>query len=272
MTDYSEQYWQATGKKAPETAMKLAPLFTAIKAGELLPPRGQQAVDCGLTAHSLNDARADPATFRYYQWVLKNCLAAYPVRELSAQLIGMAFTCANIFAADLPQPLTLNPWQIPAMLNYPVKVQRAVMIENNGVFIWLHHRHPDWPLINQSGNDFNVKYLELIQVLVKQGLKLTYLGDLDSEGIRIVDYLIQAVPELNAAELLALQTPENVAKWLVRFGKENPRRTKRLPIQNALLKSELESIHSFKKFVEQEQLIAIYEEIIPKWLDETLCN
>ena len=267
MMNYVKSYEAATGKAAPAEADKLAPLFQAIATGQLLPPRGQQAVDAGLTAHSLNDPRENRPVYQYYQWILKNCLVDQPPREIGAQLIGMAFTSANIFKTDLPQPLTLNPWQVPAMLDYPTKTQQAILIENNGVFIWLHYRHPDWPLINQAGNDFNDKYLLLLQQLVRHGLRLAYLGDLDSEGIRIIDRLYQAVPELVLADLLAIQTPQNVANWLVRFGKQSSKRTKRLAVQTPVLQTELESIITFKKFVEQEQLIAMYEQLIPRWLD-----
>lgn len=43
-------------------------------------------------------------------------------------------------------------------------------------------------------------------------------------------------------------------------------------LQTPALQTEIESIFTFKKFVEQEQLIEIYEDLIPKWLDETRCN
>lgn len=88
---------------------------------------------------------------------------------------------------------------------------------------------------------------------------MTYLGDIDSSGIPNVDRLSQLLR--NPVELLDIQTPNRVNDWLVRFDKESVKRTKELKVKNPLLIEEMDSIHTFGKFVEQEQLIQEYEEI-----------
>jgi len=268
MSLYRKAYEQATSRSAPQEAEQLDRLFQKIATGELLPPRGQQAVDIGLTAHSLNDPQENPAVFDYYRWVMEHVFNSQPVNELSAKMIGMAFTCMNIFQTDLPQPLTLNPWQIAAMRDYPVSTQRAVIIENNGVFVWLAKLHPDWPLINQAGNDFNVTHVQLIQHLETRGVQLTYLGDLDSRGIQMADSLFRKLQQTSIATFTAIQSPANVTRWLTLLGKPDVKRTRQLTVQTPTLREELDSIHLFGKFVEQEQLIAVYERLLGAWLTE----
>lgn len=262
MSEYTDRYEQETGKRLPIGAEKLDPLFEKIAQDEPLPPKGQQAVDLGFTAHTLNDSKENPPIYRYYQWILKNIFYDKKIEELTSQLVGTSFVSANIFESNLPQPITLNPWQIERMTGIKLMSHQAIIVENNGVFIWLYHRHPHWPLINQSGNDFNESYNRLLKQLSNQGLEMTYLGDLDSEGIGIAD----RVSTLLNQNLFEIQTPTRVADWLIRFGKDSDSRTKRMKITNQTLASELESIHLFKKFVEQEQLIDEYEILIEKWL------
>ncbi len=263
MSDYIDFFENKTGKKAPKDAEKLDVLFDAISSDKVLPPRGQQAVNLGFTAHTLNDPSENPMIYNYYQWILKNFFKGKSTNELSSQLIGMSFVSANIFETNLPQPITLNPWQIEKMHGFKLMNQKAVVIENNGVFIWLHKLHPKWPLINQTGNDFNESYNELLKNLVdEQGLKLTYLGDLDSDGIRIADHL----STLLNTELFSIQTPTRIFNWLIRFGKIDKKRTRKIYVQNEVLSQEMESINTLGKFVEQEQLIAEYEILIDQWL------
>lgn len=263
MSCYIDFFEKRTDKKVPKDAEKLDSLFDAISSDKALPPRGQQAVDLGFTAHALNDSSENPKIYNYYQWILKNFFKNKPINELGSQLIGMSFVSANIFETNLPQPITLNPWQIDKMHEFKLMTQKAVVIENNGVFIWLHKLHPKWPLINQSGNDFNESYNELLKDLVDEhGLKLTYLGDLDSNGIRIADHLFTV---LNT-ELFSIQTPTRTFNWLIRFGKTDKKRTRKICIHNQVLSQEMESINTLGKFVEQEQLIAEYEILIDQWL------
>jgi hypothetical protein len=271
MIDYEHAYCKATGKLAPVQAPRLTPLFQQIAAGTLLPPRGQQAVDLGLTAHSLNDPREDPPLYEYYQWVLAHYFAEQPPHELTAKLIGMAFTCANLFQTDLPQPLTINPWQVESLTTFPLATRRAIVVENNGIFIWLFKRHPTWPLINQAGNDFNPTYVQLLQELEQRGLQLTYLGDLDSRGIQMADYLFQQLQKTSIEQFTALQTPTQVATWLAVHGKSDLKRqrTRRLTVQQPVFQTEMDSVCLLHQFVEQEQLIADYERLMPAWLDES---
>lgn len=264
MSRYIDEYESVTGKHAPKLASNLDDLFQRIENGAKLPPRGQQAVDAGFTAHTLSDSTENSEIFNYYRWVTKNMLTEFPIKELSAQLIGTSFTTANIFQTDLPQPVTLNQWQIEKMQTINSMTRKAIILENNGVFIYLHELHPKWPLINQSGNDFNQANNQIILMLKKQGVKMTYLGDLDSSGIQIVDHLSQLLG--NPVELLDIQTPNQVIDWLVRFGKESVKRTKELKVKHPLLIEEMNSIHTFGKFVEQEQLIQEYEGFIREWL------
>ncbi|MFD1428827.1 DUF2399 domain-containing protein [Lacticaseibacillus mingshuiensis] len=268
MTDYRAAYEAATGHPVPPEAAGLDVLFAKISAGEPLPPRGQQAVDAGLTAHSLNDAKEAPAVFHYYQWVLAHYFADGQLNELSAKLIGMAFTAANIFQTELPQPLTLNPWQIAAMANYPLATTKAVVVENNGVFVLLHTLHPTWPLIDQGGNDFQKAYVALMQQLVARGLRLAYLGDLDSEGIRIADTLLGALPRDSGPDFLSLQTPQRVLQWITDRGRVDAGRTGDRRISDPTLQTELATIRFSGKFVEQEQLLSEYEGLIGDWLKD----
>lgn len=266
MTDYQQAYEAATGKRAPAEAPQLAKLFARVAAGDVLPPRGQQAVDLGLTAHSFNDPQENPAVYDYYHWVLTNCFQPQQIKELTAKLIGRVFTCANVFQTDLPQPMTLNPWQVAAMATFPLRTDRAIIVENNGVFAWLHQLHPDWPLINQAGNDFNATYLAVIQSLEQRQVQLTYLGDLDSRGIQMADHLFSVLAQTPIATFTAIQSPVNVVQWLTLKGKPSRQRSRALAIQNPVFQKELNSINLLEKFVEQEQLIATYEPLVIAWL------
>jgi hypothetical protein len=271
MIDYVHVYCETTGKPAPAQAERLTPLFQQIAAGTPLPPRGQQAVNLGLTAHSLNDPRENPPLYEYYQWVLAHYFAEQPIAELSAKLIGMAFTCANLFQTDLPQPLTINPWQASQLANFPLATRQAIVVENNGIFIWLFKRHPTWPLINQAGNDFNPTYVQLLQQLEQRGLQLTYLGDLDSRGIQMADHLFQQLNHTPIEQFTALQTPTQVATWLAVNGKldSKQKRTRQLTVHQPVFQTEMDSVCLLRRFVEQEQLIADYERLISTWLDES---
>ncbi|ERL65947.1 DUF2399 domain-containing protein [Schleiferilactobacillus shenzhenensis] len=266
MSRYTDAYAAVGRHTPPANAAVLDPLFDQIAAGRQLPPRAQQAVALGLTAHALNDRTADPALFDYYRWVLTHCFPAGQLNELTARLIGMAFTAANIFQTDLPQPLTLNPWQVPAMLDYPLAADRAVVIENNGVFALLHQDHPDWPLILQSGNDFNATYVQLIQRLEGRGMQYAYLGDIDSAGIRMADTFAGLLQRTSAAAVAALQTPADVTRWLTFYGRQDSRRTKPLTVRYPVFREEMTAIATFGKFVEQEQLMGEYEARIGRWL------
>lgn len=266
MSRYTDAYAAAGRRIPPANAAALDSLFDQIAAGRRLPPKAQQAVALGLTAHTLNDRAADPALFDYYRWVLTHCFPAGQLSELTARLIGMAFTCANVFQSDLPQPLTLNPWQVPAMLDYPLVTDQAVVIENNGVFALLHQDHPDWPLILQSGNDFNETYVQLIQHLEQRGLHYAYLGDIDSAGIRMADTFAGLLRQTSAETVAALQTPADVTRWLTFAGRKDPQRTKPLKVRHAIFQEEMTAISTFGKFVEQEQLMPEYEERIGQWL------
>lgn len=267
MSDYTEAYVQATGGKLPAQAVALDRWFDAMRGGELLPPRSVQAVEAGLVGHALSDPKVDPAHYRYYTWVVDWLVAqGIEVNEMSAQLIGMAFVSTGILQTDLPRPLTLNPWQVDSMLDWPLSSRRAVIIENNGVFIWLHHLHPDWPLIDQGGNDFQPAYLKLLSSLVQRGLVVTYLGDLDATGIRMADTLRQALPD--SPEFLAIQSPRQVMAWLSQFGKTDLKRSRAQPVADVELQTEMNSIVFQEQFVEQEQLLGEYERLIAAWLKE----
>lgn len=264
LSRYIDEYETITGKQAPKFAGNFDELFKKIEEGMQLPPRGQQAVDAGFTAHTLSDPTENPEVFSYYRWVIKNMLTSFPIKELSAQLIGTSFTTANVLQTDLPQPVTLNQWQIAKMQTINSMTKKAVILENNGVFIYLHKLHPQWPLINQSGNDFNQANNQIMLMLKKQGVKMTYLGDIDSSGIQIADHLSRLLG--NPVELFDIQTPKRVIDWLVRFGKKDTKRTKEVSIKHPLLNEEMNSIHTLGKFVEQEQLIQDYEKLIKEWI------
>lgn len=265
MDRYLEKYQAVTGKILPAVAAKLAPLFDQMQAGQVVPPKGQQAVDLGFTAHTFNNRRENPAIYDYYQWVIAHVIST-PINELTAKLIGMAFTSANIIESNLPQPLTLNPWQIKQLETSLITAKQAVIVENNGIFIWLAHRHPDWPLINQSGNDFNESSVQMIQKIERAGVALTYLGDLDSTGIRIAAQLFAALKQTPVDQFMALQTPQRVVQWLSLYGKVGSGRTRSVKLRPQLFQEEANSIHVLGRFVEQEQLIEPYEQLIADWL------
>lgn len=265
MDQYINAYEAATGKIAPPEAVQLKPLFKRMAAGALMPPKGQQAVDLGFTAHTFNDRHENPQLYDYYQWVTTQMMTT-PIHELSAKLIGMAFTSTNVIKSALPQPVTLNPWQIDQLTDEHIITKQAVVIENNGIFIWLAHRHPTWPLINQSGNDFNEPYVRMIQRLEQAGVALTYLGDLDSTGIRIAAQFFSILEHTTAEQLLAIQTPQQVVEWLSLYGKISPSRTRAVTLEPAPFQDEANTIHVLERFVEQEQLIGDYEQLIGNWL------
>lgn len=267
MSEYGEAYVQATGRELPVPAAALDRWFDAMRGGELLPPRSVQAFEAGLVGHALSDPKVDSVYYRYYTWVVDWLVGqGVVVHEMSAQLIGMAFVSTGVLQTDLPQPLTLNPWQVDKMLDWPLAARRAVIIENNGVFIWLHHLHPDWPLIDQGGNDFQPAYLKLLSSLVQRGLMVTYLGDLDATGIRMADTLRSALPD--SPEFLTMQSPRQVMAWLSRFGKDDVGRTRAQTVQDPELRIEMSSIDLQGQFVEQEQLLGEYERVIAAWLRE----
>jgi len=267
MDHYLDAYRAATGKTGPLIATKLMPLFDRMEAGEWITPKGQQAVDLGFTAHTFNDSHEEPRLYDYYQWVTTHCFPN-PINELSAKLIGMAFTSANVIQSTLPQPITLNPWQIEQQADIKLMTKQAIVVENNGIFIWLAHRHPTWPLINQSGNDFNSAYVQMIQRLERAGVRLTYLGDLDSTGIRIAAQLFEVLCRTTVQNFMAIQTPERVIQWLSLYGKPASARTRSIEVAPRLFQDEVDSIHTLGRFVEQEQLISDYEQLIPQWLKE----
>lgn len=265
MDRYLEAYQTVTGKVPPVAAANLTPLFDQMQAGQVVPPRGQQAVELGFTAHTFNDREENPAMYDYYQWVKTHVITG-PINELTAKIIGMAFTSANIIESNLPQPLTLNPWQIAQLETALITAKQAVIVENNGIFIWLAHRHPDWPLINQSGNDFNESSVQMIQKIEQAGVALTYLGDLDSTGIRIAAQLFAALKQTPVDQFMALQTPQRVVQWLSLYGKVSSERTRSVKLEPQLFQEEANSIHVLGRFVEQEQLIESYEQLIADWL------
>lgn len=259
MTDYLKAYEKQTGIHLGLDARRLDPLFEKIAAKELLPPRGQQAVDCGFTAHTLNDPHENPAIYHYYDWVMRTIFATTPVHELPAKIIGDEIVCANIFQTEWPQPLTVNRWQVAEVLRLRLRTKQAVVIENNGVFIWLHYLHPGWPLILQSGNDFNDVHKQVILALSHR-IPLTYLGDLDIAGIQIVDTLASLIRRDggDASHLADLQSPEQVASWVAGYGIPNGN-SSRIASSSTIIdptwQQEANFLEISGQFVEQEQLI-----------------
>ena len=155
------------------------------------------------------------------------------------------------------------------MLDFPLKNKQGVVIENNGVFALLHQEHPDWPLILQSGNDFNEVYVQLIQRLEARGMRYVYLGDLDSAGIQMADQFARLLKQTQAEEVAALQQPTDVRLWLADLGKIDARRTKQRKVVSPVYQAEMTTIALFWKFIEQEQLMGVYEVRITEWLEAT---
>ncbi len=265
LSDVPAEYVRQTGRPLPINAAVLNRLFAAIVDGQALPNRGQQATDLGLTAHALTDSHVDPNLYHYYTWVLTHAFAGRPINEVTAKLIGMAFTSANVFQTDLPQPLTINPWQEEAMATFPLAHMRVVVLENNGVFALLHQMHPQWPLILQSGNDFNSTYVALIQQLASRGLHYAYLGDIDSKGIQMADHFCGLLDQPDT-DIMALQPLADVNYWLGAYGQQDVKRTKRRQVQDPVLQAQMDAVVVTQRFVEQEQLVEEYELRIGRWL------
>lgn len=99
MSRYSDAFESQTGQAAPEKAAQLDQLFDQIARGKALPPRGQQAVALGLTAHTLNDPHEDPPLFAYYRWVMTHCFQSGQVNELTRASSEWR----------LPRPIFLRP-------------------------------------------------------------------------------------------------------------------------------------------------------------------
>lgn len=154
------------------------------------------------------------------------------------------------------------------MLDFPLKNKQAVVIENNGVFALLHQEHPNWPLILQSGNDFNDVYVRLIQRLEERGMRYAYLGDIDSAGIRMADRFASLLKQTPAEAVAALQTPRDVRLWLAELGKRNSVRSRALQVTSPVFQAEMVSVTMLGKFVEQEQLMPIYTQQIADWLKQ----
>lgn len=55
-------------------------------------------------------------------------------------------------------------------------------------------------------------------------------------------------------------------RWVMMFGKTDSRRTQYLTMKNSVFQNELNTIHLMGKFVEQEQLLTTYEQLISEWL------
>lgn len=94
-----------------------------------------------------------------------------------------------------------------------------------------------------------------------------YLGDLDSKGVQMADQFARLLKQTAAKDVAALQTPKDVRIWLADMGKKDPHRTRKLKVVTPVYQAEMTTITLFGKFVEQEQLMGIYEERIGQWLD-----
>ncbi|WP_369404674.1 hypothetical protein [Secundilactobacillus odoratitofui] len=66
---------------------------------------------------------------------------------------------------------------------------------------------------------------------------------------------------------LALQTESRVSEWLTLMGHPSVKRTKRLMVKTPALQKQMTAISIFGKYVEQEQLMPIYETLISEWLN-----
>lgn len=66
---------------------------------------------------------------------------------------------------------------------------------------------------------------------------------------------------------MAIQTPQQVVEWLSLYGKISPSRTRAVTLEPAPFQDEANTIHVLERFVEQEQLIGDYEQLIGNyWL------
>jgi hypothetical protein len=67
----------------------------------------------------------------------------------------------------------------------------------------------------------------------------------------------------------ALQQPIDVRLWLADLGKIDARRTKQRKVVSPVYQAEMTTIALFWKFIEQEQLMGVYEVRITEWLEAT---
>lgn len=91
-------------------------------------------------------------------------------------------------------------------------------------------------------------------------------ADLTSTGIWIAAQFFSILKHTTAEQLLAIQTPQQVVEWLSLYGKISPSRTHAVTLELAPFQDEANTIHVLECFVEQEQLIGNYEQLIGNWL------
>lgn len=91
-------------------------------------------------------------------------------------------------------------------------------------------------------------------------------ADLTSTGIWIAAQFFSILKHTTAEQLLAIQTPQQVVEWLSLYGKISPSRTRAVPLEPVTFQDEANTFHVLERFVEQEQLIGDYEQLIGNWL------
>ena len=78
--------------------------------------------------------------------------------------------------------------------------------------------------------------------------------------------VVAALKQTPVDQFMALQTPQRVVQWLSLYGKVGSGRTRSVKLRPQLFQEEANSIHVLGRFVEQEQLIEPYEQLIADWL------
>lgn len=99
--------------------------------------------------------------------------------------------------------------------------------------------------------------------LEARGVRLTYLGDLDSKGIQMADHLfgqLQVKPLRPCSH-----RPTWPSGWPLRASRQRNGRGP-LAVQTAVFQQEMDAVNLVGKFVEQEQLITEYERLIGDWV------
>lgn len=272
MTDYQQAYEKKCHKNAPSGAARLESLFNKIAQHQPLGTLMLETSKCGLPAHTLIDNHSPQAKQlrHYFNQILKDWFDNdVPFRQLN--LITGNVTSTNIIQNGLPEPTTLNSQQLKQNIipYFNTQTKHVYIIENANVFIELMFRLPQAALICGNGNNRNPSIIELLQLLEKNGVALHYLGDLDTIGIKIAANTFVKLQQTSIDCFLQLQNINRVNRWVINGVHRDSKRTKHIQLAEPALQLQIDRIHSSGIYVEQEELLNDYCQLIEQQLATT---
>lgn len=130
-------------------------------------------------------------------------------------------------------------------------------------------RLPQAALICGNGNNRNPSMIKLLQLLERTGVALHYLGDLDTIGIKIAANTFAKLQQTSIDCFLQLQNINHVNRWVINGMHHNPQRTKHIQLVEPALQLQIDRIHSSGIYVEQEELLDDYCQLIEQQLATT---